>query len=299
MQAEKQNGDVKFSKDTQTGEDVFLFEDESYLRILKLNEKLWEDINQLNALYIQVYRDETQPTPFPTQASAEQAKAYYDTLVTQARSYCSRVGNVEKSATAILVYSPDQGKYFPIGIGDEYARCEVYGQMIEEWRTAPMLAKVDKDADTALIRQIVGKPDLKLTFQSISEIANAHLQSAALYMDEQGTKYFVDVETGRLAQIDPNFPSHPDLPSSETKSMDELRGIARQFANTNSPRLAELESVLLHEESCKGDICFFRWDYRNKDWSGTDWAMMPPFLQVGVLTNGQIAAYINTLDLFK
>jgi hypothetical protein len=81
--------------------------------------------------------------------------------------------------------------------------------------------------------------------------------------------------------------------------MDELRGVAKQFAITNSLRLAELESALLYEEACKGDICFFRWDYRNKDWSGTDWSMMPPFLQVGVLTNGQIATYINTLDLFK
>ena len=71
--------------------------------------------------------------------------------------------------------------------------------------------------------------------------------------------------------------------------MDELRGIARQFANTNFMRLDELESLLLYEEGCKGNICFFRWDYRNKDWSGTDWSMMPPFLQVGVLTNGQIA----------
>jgi hypothetical protein len=151
----------------------------------------------------------------------------------------------------------------------------------------------------ALIRQIMGKPDLKLTFQSITNIDNAPWQSAAFYTDVAGAKYYVDIETSRLAIIDPNFQSHPQIPTDQIKSMDELRGIARQFANTNSPRLAELESLLLYEESCKMDICFFRWDYRNKDWSGTDWVMMPPFLQVAVLTNGQITTYINTLDLFK
>lgn len=46
-------------------------------------------------------------------------------------------------------------------------------------------------------------------------------------------------------------------------------------------------------------IYFFTWTYRAKDWSGTDWAMMPPFLQVGVLMDGQIVTYINTLDLYR
>ncbi|MBI2758634.1 MAG: response regulator transcription factor [Chloroflexi bacterium] len=299
VQAEKKNGNVEFSKDPTTGEDIFLFKDESFARILGLNEKLWENINRLNALYVQVYRDELKPTPFPTQSSTEESKAYYDSLVRQSENYCAGLSNIELNVAAILVYRPDDGKYLPFGIGDEYARCTTYGQMIEEWRTAPMLAKVNKDIDTALIRQIMGKPDLKLTFQSIADIANAPGRGAALYTDETGAKYYVDIETSRLASIEPNFPSHPDIPTADVKSMDELRGVAKQFAMTNSPRLAELESALLYEENCKGNICFFRWDYRNKDWSGTDWAMMPPFLQVGALTNGQIVAYNNTLDLFK
>ena len=299
VQAEKKNGNVEFSKDQITDEDIFLFKDESYIRIMGLNERLWENINQLLPLYVQVYRDELKPTPFPTQNSAEESKVYYETLISQTDEHCSGVWNIEVNAATILVYSPDEGKYLPIGLGDEYARCETYGQMIEEWRAAPMSAKVNKDADMALIRQTMGKPDLKLTFQSITDIANGAGRGAALYADETGAKYYIDIETSRLATIDPNFPSHPEIPSSEVISVDELRGIARQFANTNSLRLAELESLLLYEESCKGNICFFRWDYRNKDWSGTDWSMMPPFLQVGVLTNGQIATYINTLDLFK
>ncbi len=291
VQAEKKNGNVEFSKDPITDEDIFLFKDESYIRIMDLNEKLWENINQLLPLYVQVYRDELKPTPFPTQSSAEESTAYYDSLVNQSEDYCGGASNSVVTASTILVYSLDEGKYFPIG-GDEYARCMTYWQMIKEWHAAPMLAKVNKDADMALIRQIMGKPDLILKFESIDE-------DAALYTDETGAKYYVDIETSRLATIDPNFQSHPQISTDQIKSMDELRGIARQFASTNSPRLAELESVLLYEEGCKGAICFFRWDYRNKDWSGTDWAMMAPFLQVGILTNGQIATYNNTLDLFQ
>lgn len=299
IQAEKQNGDVEFSTDPNTAEEIFLFRGDSYFRIERLNEKLWDDINKLNALYVRMYRDELQPTPFPTQTSADESQVYYDLLVSQTDEYCAAAWDLEVKPESILVYRLDEGKYLPIGVGDDYARCELYGQMIEEWRTAPIMRQVDQDADIALIRQVTGKPDLTLTFQHISSIANAPWQSAALYTDETGTKYYVDIETARLAGIEPNFPGHPDISPAETKSMDELRGIARQFASTNSPRLTELEAVLLYEENCKGSICFFRWDYRNRDWSGTDWAMMPPFLQVGVLTNGQVATYINTLDLFK
>jgi hypothetical protein len=107
------------------------------------------------------------------------------------------------------------------------------------------------------------------------------------------------VDSGRLVQIEPNFPSHPAVPADKTRSLDELRGIAEQFALTNSPRLAELKPVLQYEEGGKTVLYFFTWTYRAKDWSGTDWGMMPPFLQVGVLADGQVVTYINTLDLYK
>ncbi len=297
VQAEKKNGDVKFNKDPRTGKDIFLFRGESFGKIYELSLALSDQVNQLNKLYDQVYRDELQPTPFPIQSTTEQTKAYYESLLQHSKDYCPQGFNINDAT--VLVYDPNDGNYRPITINDTIARCDIYGQMIEEWRTAPLLAKVNKDADRSLIKQVMGKPDLKLVFQSITELANAPWQSAAVYTDETGAKYYIDIGTARLAAIEPNYPSHPEISSAETKSMDELRRIAEQFAAVNSPRLAQLKNSLLYEEGCKGNICSFRWDYRNKDWSGTDWAMMPPFLQVGVLANGQIATYNNTLDLFK
>ena len=57
-------------------------------------------------------------------------------------------------------------------------------------RTASLLARVNKDADMALLRQIMGKPDLQLNFQSVGGVPNAPWQSAALYTDETGAKYY-------------------------------------------------------------------------------------------------------------
>lgn len=298
VQAEKVNGEVEFSTDPNTGEEIFLFTGESEKRISDLRSEFHGRLRGLIDLYAQIYRDATNPTPFPTLLPSEEKQPYLSALYEQAQSYC-QTRDLDAQNATIIVYDPDEGKYHPLLIDDEMARCYIYGWMIEEWRTAPELAKVNQDADMAMIRQVMGKPDLALNFQAIQGPGNAPGRSAVLYTDETGVEYYVDIETARLAQIIPNFPTHPSIPENEKKSMDELRGIARQFASTNSPRLADLESVLLYEENCKGEICFFRWDYRTKDWSGTDWAMMPPFLQVGVLTNGQVATYINTLDLFK
>jgi DNA-binding CsgD family transcriptional regulator len=302
VQAEKKTGKVDFGKDSKTGEDIFLFKDESYFRMMDLNEKLWEKVNQLNQLYVQVYRDEFKPTPFPTQPTDEQNKAYYELISgpSASDSYCSVAAwQQDPNAEIIKVYDLDNGNYRTVYIGDIWARCEVFGQMLEEFRIAPILAKVNNEADEEMIRKVTGKSGLQLSFETIQSLANAPWQNTALYKDESGFKYYVDVESGRLAMIQPNYPSHPDIPVGQIKSLDELRGIATQFALTNSPRLAELKPILQYEEGGKSDIRFFTWTYRNKDWSGTDWVMMPPFLQVAVLTNGQIATYINTLDLFK
>ncbi len=304
VQAEKKNGKAEFSKDPLTGADIFRFKDDSYVHIMLLNEQLWQKINQLNTLYVQIYRDETQPTPFPTVASGQDQETTYAQLLSQFDATCTAVGRLQNNKQpTIFVYDVDDGKYHAIGIGDEYARCETFGQMIEEWRTAPLLAKVNQDADTALIRRILSRPDLVLNLQSIGDNGNDGGRNDAIYTDDAGTKYYIDIETGRLASIQSGFPGHPSVPANEVRSMDQLRRMAHQFATANSPRLLELESVLNYEEGGKGDgaesIHFFTWRYTTKDWSGTDWAMMPPFLQIGMLSNGQIVTYFDTLDLFK
>ncbi|NWG05232.1 MAG: helix-turn-helix transcriptional regulator [Chloroflexi bacterium] len=300
VQAEKQTGKVEFSKDPSTGEDVFFFKDESYEKIIDLYSQFMLEKTRFEQIYTQLYRDEISPTPFPRQSSAEQDKAYYDLLASQADIYCSLESwQKDSNADTVVVYDPDEGKYIPIFMGEVIARCNIYGQMLEEFRLAPLLANVNKDLDMATIREVVGKPDLRLIFQTIQGVTNAPWRNAALYVDDTGTRYYIDLETARLVQIEPNFPTHPNIPDNEKKSIEELRAIAEQFALANSPRLRELKSVLLYEENSKGDFYFFRWDYRNKDWSGTDWMIMPPFLQVGLLANGDIVIYINTLDLIE
>ncbi len=161
------------------------------------------------------------------------------------------------------------------------------------------------DLDTAAqinsIRLSLGNPDLQLTFDSLEGLTNASSRQAAVYIDAAGSKYYVDLQTGRFAALEPGLNSVREPTPNSTLDMGELRSIATRLAQANSPRLAELKGSLTYEESCKGSRCFFRWDARNLpiDWNGTDWAIMPPFLQIGLLTDGEVFAYYDTLDLFE
>jgi hypothetical protein len=189
-----------------------------------------------------------------------------------------------------------------IPVGKPAAFPSPQGQLAPEGPAfGPPPSGVDQAAQIDLIRRTLDKPDLKLTFDSIQGLANATGRSAATYVDAGGSRYLIDLPTGRLAEIDAGLASHPEVPATEVKSMDELRSIAERFAEANSSRLAELNPSLTYEEGCKISLCFFRWDARDLpiDWSSTNWALMPPFLQVGLLTDGQVAAYYNTLDLFE
>lgn len=295
VQAEKRTGQVEIISD-----EVFFFKEQSFERISELYWQFMERKTQIERDYTQMLRAETNPTPFPTPAQESARQAQYEQWVSQlGDSLCSlEAWQNDPSARSFPVYDPDEGKYRPLFYGEVIARCEIFGQMLEEFRLAPWLERVNQQRDIALIRQVMGSPALQLTFQTIDPLANARSYQAAIYVDETGTRYGVEISTGVFASLEPNYPTHPVIAESDRKSLDELRGAARQFALTLSPRLREMEQDLLFEESCKGEICFFRWDARSRDWSGTDWVFMPPLLQVGMLTNGQVATLVNTLDLF-
>jgi DNA-binding CsgD family transcriptional regulator len=293
VQAEKKNGQVEI-----ISEEEFYFQNESLERIYGLYYQLMREKEKLDNLYVQIVRAERQPTPYPTPRQTEQWRSDYDYLVDQVSEFCRELPSSPSDEQALSIYDPLDGKYISVGYGEEHARCMIHIFMTEEWRNAPLLAQIDHEKNIDSIQKLTDNSNLRLQYQTIEPLANAPSFQAAIYVDETGTRYGIEVSTGAFVQIEPNYPTQPAIAESERKSLDELRSAARQFAFTLSPRLAEMESELRYEEGCKGDICFFSWNVRNLE--GLDlnkWLMMPPFLQVGLLADGQVATLINTLDL--
>lgn len=293
VKTELQKDKVEVRRDAQSGKELFLFTGDSKEKILILYDDLNSRLQTLNQQYLALYIAEVQPTPFPTKSAEQENDNYYQDLLQQYPGFFDRL---LLEGPTVEIYDPDDGIYYKRVIGDTYAKSEILSSAVEALHEAPVIARVDQKAQIAQVQAVLDKPDLQLTFQGIENLANAHGIGAAVYVDEVGTRYSVSIDKGLLAAIVPGF--RPDVPALEVKPVETVRLIAEKFASDHSPRYAEMKNELLFEEGGKGDIYFFTWRMQNKDWSGTEWAMMPPFLQIGMSADGKIVTLINTLDLY-
>ena len=295
IQNEMQTGEVETSTDPSSGKEIFHFKGDSYGTIATLYDALNEQLQTLNEQYLALYIADVQPTPFPTQSTETDNDNYYQELLQQYPGYFDQLLN---DGPTLMIYDPDDGNYHQRLVGDAYAKSEIMLDAIQTLHYAPQMAKIDQETHMTQIREILGNPDMPLTFQGIQELANAPWVTAAGYVDDRGVIYWVAIDAGRLAGI--NLPPlySVDIPAVDVKDIADVRLTVEKFASDSSLRFDELKNELLYEEGSKGDIYFFRWDYGNKDWSGTSWAMMPPFLQIGMSADGKLVTYINSLDLY-
>jgi DNA-binding CsgD family transcriptional regulator len=294
VKMELQNGKVDVQRDPQSGKELFLFTGESKEKILLLYDSLNSQLQTLNQQYLAIYIADVQPTPFPTKTTEQETGDTYQELVRQYPEFFDRL---LLEGPIVDIYDPSDGIYYKRVIGDTYAKSEIMRQAMEAFRQAPKIAKVNQKVQIAHIQAVLDQPDLQLTFQGIENLANAPSISAAVYADEAGTRYSVAIDQGLLTAIAPAI--RPEVPALEVKPIETVRLIAEKFASDHSPRYAVMKSDLLFEQGGKGDIYFFTWRMQKRDWSGTEWAMMPPFLQIGLSADGKIVTYINTLDLYN
>jgi hypothetical protein len=151
----------------------------------------------------------------------------------------------------------------------------------------------DFDRATEVIDAFMGMSNMHLLLVEGSAMPNANLRPGWKLMDDSGRLYWLDVETYQPVQIEP-FPLI-SVDTTGPKSIEELRQIARQFAEEHSAQFAELEEELTYSEGDKlGLRFFFQWEDRSRLWS-----FMPPMLQVGLTSDGQVFSWLNTLDLSK
>jgi DNA-binding CsgD family transcriptional regulator len=291
---EMQKGNFENSQDPKTGKERIIFKGDSQERILKLYDEMSHKLVDLNKQYLAYYIAEIQPTPYPPQVSEQENEDYYQSLV---KKYQVLLDQLVKDGPTVQVFDPDDGIYYNRLVGDAYAQSEVMASAMETLRQAPDMARVDQPADADLIRKVLGQPDLQLTFVGVGSQANASWISTSIYEDQALNKYYVAIGMDVLAAIEPG--SSPSVPAIEVKPIETVRQIAEKFIREHSPNYGKYQDQLTFEQGGKGDIYFFTWRLKDKDWSATDWKMMPPFLQIGMSADGKIATLIDTLDLYK
>ena len=146
------------------------------------------------------------------------------------------------------------------------------------------------DQDTAIthIRSFLGNADLSLTFVELTLMINSPNadRQVAVFEDQLGTRYSVDPSTYVLTQIEP---SGLRFLTGNPVSLDVIRQIARDLAES-SPGFASLAPTLQYEEGQKVEVHFFVWVDTSPGWN-----FNRPKLQVGILDDGSLLTYMNTL----
>jgi hypothetical protein len=146
------------------------------------------------------------------------------------------------------------------------------------------------DQDTAIthIRSFLDNADLTLTFVELTLMINSPNadRQVAVFEDQLGTRYSVDPSTYVLTQIEP---SGLHFLSDNPVSLDVIRQIARDLAE-GSPGFSDLATSLQYEEGQKEEVHFFVWVDTKLGWK-----FNRPKLQVGILDDGSLFTYMNTL----
>jgi hypothetical protein len=152
---------------------------------------------------------------------------------------------------------------------------------------------IDLDRATEVIESFTGRSDIQLSLVEISAMPNADLRPGWQLMDPSGRLYWLDVQTYQLVQIEPSPLAIAD-PASK-KSSEGLRQIAEELALEYSRKFVDLKDELVYSEGDKlGQSFFFHWEDQTNPW-----LFMPPVLQVGLTSDGQLLSWLNTLDLVE
>ena len=115
-----------------------------------------------------------------------------------------------------------------------------------------------------------------------------------LYQDEEGRKFFVDPTTYIVVEMDARdlLVYSAGAPNSLLLSKAELERKAEEFVRAAIPEFSSVENSLSYEAGEKVDVYFFTWRVAN-----TKNFFMPPFIQVGLTSSGDLFAFYNTLTI--
>ncbi len=145
------------------------------------------------------------------------------------------------------------------------------------------------------VRALAGYPQSDVVFVETTTMINSPNGDLKvdLYEDEDGRKFFIEPGTSTLVEIDARNlleGNHSETASTGAAlSQPELAERAEQFVRSAVPEFTAAQSDLIYEAGAKGDMFFFTWrsDVKN--------VFMPPFIQVGITSNGDLFAFYNTI----
>lgn len=287
IRKERLNGEVESITQAPDGSERVRFAGESLIRISSLYGQLLSQIADLNREYIDLYKRNHQPTPYPTLATSEGTQEYIDQLIDQ---YGRWVRDQQSTGAIVRLYEPYDIEYQPAFVGETYAQAEIWWQAIVQLQTdfaagSPQEMQIDIDAIQRLDPGDVSLADI---------IRLPYRMDVRLFQYRTSTRlYTIYRPTREVVEIIPIV--SPVVGGRQPKPYADLERTARDLIAAISPGV-KLDS-LTPSYGSKVENVFFRWEDRIKPL--LDDGRSYPFVQVGLTAEGGLLNYVNTLPLSR
>jgi len=172
---------------------------------------------------------------------------------------------------------------------------EVHNQAAREYDALHARSPEEREGALVAIREFAGNPDLVIEYGATVPNPNVNGQMVELY-SAGGVQYWVDPQSDVVRQMivmDPLVLTKSD--TNTEYSIQESEAQVRDFLEKNCICFKDVEDELefqVGKKSVEGkpSVRFFRWEVASR---ATDIYDLPPFIQVGISSNGIVVNYTD------
>lgn len=299
VEQEKLLGNIQTSHNSETGRVTFTFTGASDKKIRAAYDELISQLQALDVRYLALYKQDYNPTPFPTFNTKEEALKFYYQVMQEDQDWLDKQSNAEN---VLKIYDPDRESYESYLTFEQRDGLLLRNEALDKLRmnaelSPELLAKhkviAEKlDGGFVVSNEIDGRPYYRndVTLFQYKTQKNYYLLNAdgaiieITPIDQTTSTQLVLSVGSATAQPAPNMPL----------TQNQLEQQARAFINLIAP--GTNVDALTPSVGSKVKDFFFKWEDQTKpplDGGGF------PFIQVAINTNGEMLNYINTLPLSR
>ena len=272
----------------ETGQDFFRFTGESDIKIRAAHENLMSQIVILRDRYLALYKQDYNPTPFPTFSIKEEALDFYYQTMQENQDWLEAQ---EKTESALRIYDPDRGNYVSFLSFDQDIWLGLRNEALNKLRMEAELSPELLANHKAIVEKLDSVPVEANEITSLPYYRN----DLTLFQYRTRKNYYVLNADGAVIEITPvQGASTTGLTLPAQLTTDQLEDNARSFINLIAPG-TNLDALTL-DVGLKTSNSFFKWEDRTKpalDGGGF------PYIQVAINLDGEMLNYINTLPLSR
>lgn len=299
VEQEKSLGHIETWHNDVSGEDFFHFTGESDQKIRAAHDHLVKQISILYDKYLTLYKQDYNPTPFPSFSTKEEALNFRYQTMQEDQEWLEGQYQAEN---VLKLYDPDGGGYMSLLPFEQMVWLEVRNRALDQLRMAAELSPELLAQHKVIVEKLDGGTVVSNEIDSRPYYRN----DVTLFQYQTQKNYYLLDANGAIIEITPVDQSlstqlvlTPSLVATGATpnaplNINQLEQQARSFIDLIAPGISV--DALTPSVGSKINNFFFKWEDQTKpplDGGGF------PFIQITLSSNGELLNYGNTLPLSR